>query len=877
MHPVLLHALALIAPVSAAQRDLHLNPGDGNQGEHGHTLAAAGDLDGDGLGDYWAGAPALFAGGLPRVGLVSGADGTTLRELLGGLSFDVFGSAYSQEFGRALAAGRDLDGDGLGELVVGAPRFGANEQGGVSVYSGASSARLWSRGGRVTRERFGLAVALLDDHDGDGVADIAVGAPGPESGGALGSVRFFSGATGALLGELVGDEPGAGFGSVLANLGDLDGDGCAELGLGLPQGAGGRGQVRVLAGRTGARLLTLVGDAPGDRFGSALTGLRDQDGDGRRELAVGAPGARLVRVFTHAGSVRWSVTMLRNEGSVYDLGPDKPLFGWALCDAGDQDHDGVIDVAAGYPEASALVVLSGRDGATLERYSSTSLHSSTGEPLPTHLGYALANVGDLDRDGDEELVVGAPTYSVGTSFNLFTGRTVLLDGGLRRDWREGAPGRFVGVEVAAVGDQDGDGRDDVAFSEFEGGLASVVITSGRDRSVLRVWSAPATSGFGGSIARAGDTDGDGVEDVLVGAFTDATSGLYAGKVVLYSGASGAVLHTFHGSSGDYLGTAVAGLGDLDGDGLAEVAMSAPGLGGDPARTGFCSGLTPRPGYVRVFSGHSGALLYQVDGLLWSSPFCSPENHIGECFGFALTGVGDWNRDGVPDFAVGAPGAGIYAGGAVRVFSGVDGALVLDVPGLGGQSEFGVALAGAPDFDVDADGWVDLVVGEEEIYYGGAVSGGASVISSQTGLVIRSVHAGSTPQRYGGPAGPGYAVAVAGDQDGDGHSDFALGNPAFESSLGIAAGRVVIHSGATGIPLASVSGSSSWDYLGYSIATLGDIDGDGRTDLAVGAPTSFNTFFSALRAESRVRVLASAHGNVRGDASTPSGPPRELVR
>lgn len=894
MKPFLLPGalLALLVPATLAQEVLHVNDGDGSLREHGHALAAAGDVNGDGVGDYWMGAPGLFDVYLGHVYLVSGADGSTLRQIEGKNPFE--------RFGYALAGGEDLSGDGIADVVVGVPRAGLGRRGAVRVFSGADGSLVRAIPGGPPSGRFGEALALIDDRDGDGVADLAIGAPGERwfTGGrraefatgspridppALrhGSVRFHSGATGALLGVLAGTQSSEDFGASLARAGDLDGDGKRELLVGAPGSDGtvvDSGRVLVLAGADGALLHEFLGDASGDRFGHAVSGAGDLDGDGVPDVLVGAPGGRHVRAFSGAsGAILWSATQTRPEDSFqYGLIPDKARFGWAVCGLGDQNGDGRDDVAVGYPEASTLTILSGSDGSVLEMYTAGTLHPSTGAGLGGYLGFALAPLGDLDGDGDEELGVGAPTYALPSgSFDNATGRAFVLAGGLRIDWSVAADFEILGRAVSGAGDVDGDGYADVAFSAAVAGIPAVVVTSGRDRSVLRSWSGEPDSAFGRAIARAGDVDADGVEDLVIGSPGVSLAGPSAGAARVYSGATGALLHHFNGSApGDNLGLAVAGLGDCNGDGHDDVAVSAPRVWGDPALTGFCSWSPPLPGYVRVYSGADGTLLFQVDGEMPTTPWCDFGSHIGEAFGFSLTGVGDWDQDGVPDLAVGAPGAGMGWSGAVRVFSGVDGAQLDEFLGLGGQSEFGVSIAGALDFDFDADGFVDLVVGEEEIYYGGAVSGAVHVISSRDGTRLLSVSAGEAPPRYGSAAGPGYAVAVAGDFDLDGHSDIAVGNPAASTLLGPGSGEVRILSGASGAVLHSVASASGWDYLGYSIANAGDVDGDGRPDLVLGAPTGYGapslngSGYPSARA--RIRVIGPAKPHLRVRATGAAG-------
>lgn len=287
----------------------------------GTSVAALGDLNGDGIGDLAVGAshddPGHLADGAVWV-LRMKPDGsvaaqTRLGEGLGGFTgqldpFDVFGAA--------LAPLGDLDGNGVPDLVVGTPRdddagpeAGAlwilflNPDGTVDRQAKLSGNTL-GPGGPGSLDRFGSAVACLGDLDGDGVPDLAVGAPGDNDAGfqagAVWIVMLRDDGTAKASKKLL---PAAGlgeFGSALGALGDLDGDGLDELAVGAPLGDGGRGAVWLLSLHptgtlastvpVGEGLAGFTGDLDvGDRFGRSVASVGDLDGDGVPELAVGAP------------------------------------------------------------------------------------------------------------------------------------------------------------------------------------------------------------------------------------------------------------------------------------------------------------------------------------------------------------------------------------------------------------------------------------------------------------------------------------------------------------------------------------------------------------------------------------------------------------
>jgi hypothetical protein len=239
-----------------------------------------------------------------------------------------------------------------------------------------------------------------------------------------------------------------------------------------------------------------------------------------------------------------------------------------------------------------------------------------------------------------------------------------------------AAGLF-GQSVAGAGDVDGDGRADVivgAVNEHPGNAlrgGRAYVLSGATGALIHALDSPhaqQSGRFGVSVASAGDVDGDGVQDVLVGAAGETPAGANSGRAYLFSGATGQHLRTLESPNAEpsgFFGGAVAGAGDVDGDGLADVLV---GGGNEDTVAGFGAGR------AYAFSG-AGGLLFAIE---------SPNSQQGGTFGSALAGAGDADGDGRPDLILGAMGedtaAGSFAGRAYVVPAPI---VVAGQPGAGG--------------------------------------------------------------------------------------------------------------------------------------------------------------------------------------------------
>ena len=387
--------------------------------------------------------------------------------------------------------------------------------------------------------------------------------------------------------------------------------------------------------------LKIVGRAAGDYAGITVESAGDVNGDGFVDVLVAAPyedengmGSGAVYVF-FGRSDGWSGDWSVDDANVRLLGESEAdNAGTALAGVGDVDGDGLDDIligaryqAAGGPYAGAAYLVYGRE---LQEGSTLGLGSVgvkfVGERYHDNTGAAVSAAGDIDGDGLADLLIGS----------------------YRNDTQAEDAGAVYVFRGASLGED------------------SVVDVTDAD-IVLLGESQDDNAGF--SLAAAGDVDGDGLGDLLVGARYSATGGLYAGAAYVVLGTqlatSGSVsladasCKLVGEESSDYTGLSVASAGDLDGDGMAEVLVGAPGQDRGALDAGAVYGLwaTQLVGCGQRDLSEAGFVL------LGEAP--------GDSVGLAMEGMEDIDSDGVPDLLVGVDrqDSGGEEAGAVYVVSG----------------------------------------------------------------------------------------------------------------------------------------------------------------------------------------------------------------
>ena len=309
-------------------------------------------------------------------------------------------------------------------------------------------------------------------------------------------------------------------------------------------------------------------------------------------------------------------------------------------------------------------------------------------------------------------------------------------------------------------------------------------------------SPPSVARLGSALCPAGDLDGDGCDDF----WTHEIILQQGHQVTARSGCDGHVIRSLRATLPNAtFGTRLVPVGDLDSDGISEIAMSTPRDG------------TPNAyGYVEIVSGAIGTTLYVFDLRVRN-----------DRFGFDVTNMGDLDNDGTNEVAIAAPGAG-----AVLIYSLRRGNLLWQLNLMSGASH---ELRIGSGIDLDLDGKSELLVTSPGV-------GTLDAWSVPTQTLVRTYRTShSPPHRFG------HAIAVLDDIDGDGVGEIAVASPDTTVRSILYAGRLEVFDGARGHAIADLEGDLQYGRIGHQLQVLPDLDLDGSRDLAM---TQFGAFNGA---------------------------------
>jgi len=846
--------------------------GDAARVSFGFNVSTAGDVNGDGYSDVVVSAP-NYSYGLGNSGRVFAYYGT--RDGLP-VTADWFksGDQTNGFFGQTLATAGDVNGDGYDDIVIGAQNYshGQTAEGRVWVYLGSAgglaATPAWDYEGDQLNAFCGFAIGTAGDVDKDGYGDLFVSAENYSNGqSSEGIVWVFYGSADGLpdtpdwTGE--GNQVNGSFGHSASTAGDVNGDGYADLvvsALNYLNSSGNRGRIYVYYGSSGGLGNTpWVEESPDTdfiEFGYAVAGAGDVNGDGYADILVGAPhyAGDLVGegiVYLYAGSAAgpvgtpaWSAE--GNETNSH--------WGQEVATAGDVNGDGYADILVGAPTYDGDFLEEGRAALYLGRATMPDYAPAwavEGGQTEAHYGNSVATAGDVNGDGLSDIIVGAPEYSNGEDQE---GQAFVYHGvsdapqltyGVFMDTNQAYAGG--GLTCAAAGDVNADGYDDVLIGvgaydlgQVDEGVVFLYLGTFQGLSGSPTWYAQSNQEaayLGDAVAGAGDVNGDGYADVLVGApYTDAGH-QDEGAAFVWYGAESAPMGTpanaawsaFGGQAGACFGYSVAGAGDVNGDGYADIIVGADLYDDGQVDEGA------------AFVYHGSA-----DGPSDTRDWYRDSDLANAEFGFCVASAGDFNGDGYSDVIVGAykydhPDTDE---GLAFVYDGSADGLTTGAPffyAQGDESEAWLGRSVGCAGDVNGDGYSDIIIGVPQatttednggkvlVWYGGPTAPPTGNPSNADWRVQRN--------RVG--ARIGWCVGTAGDVNNDGYSDILFSTP-YQAGVGDLFGTAFLYFGASyGVSVGAadwiVEGHATYTAFGTHSAYVGDVNGDGFGDVMISAP------------------------------------------
>ena len=967
------------------------------------SISTAGDINGDGFDDVIIGAFLADPNGNFDAGesyvVFGGQDfsrSLDLSELDGSNGFVINGIDRFDRSGISVSLAGDFNGDGIDDVIIGASAAAPNDNfragesyvvfGNQEFSSSLDLAQLNGSNGFIINgidsgDNSGISVSTAGDFNGDGIDDVIIGASGADSSGnssagasyvVFGNQDFsrsldlseLDGDNGFVISGIESDDFA---GRSVGTAGDFNGDGIDDVIIGAP-GASPNGNSDagesyvVFGGQDFSRSLDLS-ELDGSN-GFVINGIENDDFSGDSVSTAGdLNGDDIDDVIIKASSVGESYVVFGGQdfSRSLDLSELDGNNGFAIdgvfirsaSAAGDLNSDGIDDVIIGAPSASpngifsagASYVVFGRqldrpslatrrtltfsentpfittDIETTDNRDSEgngltyrltggadqavfSINSSTGELSLSGVGVPdFENPNDFDRNNRYEVEVTVTDAEGFSDTGLFTVQITNVGRSLDLADLDGSNGFVISgfgddvesrVSVSTAGDLNGDGFDDVIIGadrfdpDDPDGYArigeSYVVFGGQDFSrSLTVSELDGSNGFAINninndeyarivVSNAGDINGDGIDDVIIGApYADPDGSSGAGEsYVVFGGqdfGSSFELSELDSDNGfvingvdsfDLSGSSVSAAGDINGDGIDDVIIGA--YQANPDGT-----INAGESYV-VFGGQDFSSSFELSELNGSNGFVINGIDRFDSSGLSVSTAGDLNGDGIDDVIIGALGAAPNgtddAGESYVVFGGQDFSFSLDLSELNGSNGFvingideedfsGVSVSTAGDFN--GDGIDDVIIGafsadpngtdgagESYVVFGGqdfSSSLNLSELDGSNGFVIKGIDRGDLSGR---------SVSNAGDINGDGIDDVIIGAyRAGPNSSRRAGASYVVFGGQDFGPSLDLStldsingfvinGIDGGDYSGFSVSNAGDINGDGIDDAIIGA-------------------------------------------
>jgi len=835
----------------------------------GWSAASAGDVNGDGYSDVIVGSPG-YDDGQTNEGKVFVYHGSATG-LSATAAWNAQSDQASAQMGWNVNTAGDVNGDGYSDVIIGAPFYdaGQTDEGRAYVYlgsaTGLAASPVWTGESNQGAAEFGGSAASAGDVNGDGYSDVIAGAPyydggQTDEGRAYVYLGTSTGPAASPVWTAESNQAFAYFGGTLntfvgtgvASAGDINGDTYSDIIIAAPlydNGETDEGRVFLYIGSSSgltASSWTAEGNQATAYFGNSLASAGDVNGDGYSDVIVGAYGydnplANEGAAYVYYGS---SLGLAASASWSAEINIAGAIFGCGVACAGDVNGDGYSDViigASGYDngqtdEGGAFVYFG--SGAGLP---ATAGWTGESNVATAFIGAAVSPAGDVNGDGYSDVIVSGPNYGNGQGQEgaayIYHGSASGISTTTSNTLEANQANSSFGVSVACAGDVNGDGYSDVIIGayRFDNGHSnegaafvfhgSATGLTNTIRAQLEINQADAAMGY--CVASAGDVNGDGYSDVIVGASDYDNGQINEGVALVYHGSATGINNTIRAQLeinqvGVSMGVSVASAGDVNADGYSDIIVGCQY---------FTNGESSEGGAF-VYHGSASGINTTIRTQLES-------NQLNGLLGYSVASAGDVNGDGYSDVMVGARGfdngqtdegaAFVYHGSA----SGITTTIQTQLESNQVNYYFGWCVSSAGD--VNGDGYSDVIVGAWGYDNGQTDEGAAFVYHGSSSGINSTVQAQFESNQLN--AHMGWTLSSAGDLNGDGYSDivigiFALANP--EANEG---GVRVYHGSASGVTStlqAQIESNQLNAYMGTSVASAGDVNGDGFSDIIVGA-------------------------------------------
>jgi hypothetical protein len=712
--------------------------------------------------------------------------------------------------------------------------------------------------GNLVSLTMGNSVSSAGDVNGDGYSDVIVCAIAYENGQSFEGAAFVyhgsaSGISSTAAAILEGNQVNSWFGFSVSSAGDVNGDGYSDVVVGAKyydNGQTNEGAAFVYHGSTSGISTTasaiLESNQVNTRMGSSVSSAGDVNGDGYSDVIVGAPyydngqsGEGAVLVY-HGSANGISTTA----SAILDSNHASAQMGNSVSSAGDVNGDGYSDVIVGVSNYDNGQL---NEGAVFLYHGSASGLSTTVSAIlesnqaAARMGSSVSRAGDVNGDGYSDVMVATYLYDngqidEGVAF-IYHGSVSGISTSASAMLESNQASARMGWSVSCAGDVNGDGYSDVIvaadhYTNDQANEGSAFVYHGSANGLIntdaaKVESNQANAQMGYSVSSAGDVNGDGYNDVVVGAYgytngqaAEGMAFIYHGSASGLSSAPAAMLESNQASA--YMGWSVSSAGDVNGDGYSDVIIGAHLYDNNQSNEGA----------VYIYQG-------SASGIVSSSPLIIESNQGSARMGSSVTSAGDVNGDGYCDVIAGAEyyangqanegAAFLYYGSSTGTTT--TGAVMLELNIA--SSYFGSAVGCAGD--VNGDGYSDVIIGAERFTNGQTEEGAFWIYhGSAFGL---STTAAKMVESNQASTHLGIAVNSAGDVNGDGYYDVIAGQYAYANGQSYEGAAFVYHGSSGGInttPVTTLECNMANAYFGYSVNSSGDVNGDGYSDVVVGA-------------------------------------------